>query len=71
MKEFEPSHDFVAKVMQHIRTQTKIEHWLPYSGRGPFHGRLWQYAMSISTIFFGVINIIRLYFAVFSPVLCR
>ena len=71
MREFEPSRDFVARVMEEVQA---CEGALKMAGplrRRLFSSRTWRFAFSAGAMLLGALNLIRLYFSVLSPVLCR
>jgi hypothetical protein len=71
MKEFEPSRDFVARVMEHVRACEGAEiREAPFRERF-FASRTLQFAFSAGAMLLGAMNLIRLYFSVLSPVVCR
>lgn len=71
MKEFEPSRDFVARVMVDVRayegTRIMVE---PFSQR-LLSSRTLRFVLSSGAALLGIMNLIRLYFSVLSPVVCR
>jgi hypothetical protein len=71
MKEFEPSKDFVARVMEEVQACEGARKMAePFRPR-LFSSRTLRFAFSAGATLLGALNLIRLYFSVFSPVLCR
>ena len=71
MKEFEPSSNFVARVMADVRDyegMRKMEE--PLSER-LLASQTFRFAFSSAAALLGILNLIRLYFSVLSPALCR
>jgi len=71
MKKFEPSRDFVSRVMRdiHAYEKTQIGSTSIFASLVSF--RTMRLAMSAGGLLLGIANLIRLYLSVFSPVLCR
>jgi hypothetical protein len=71
MREFEPSRDFVARVMKEVQAyEGALKMTEPF--RPPlFSSRTVRFAFSAGATLLGALNLIRLYFSVFFPVLCR
>ncbi len=71
MKEFNPSKGFVSRVMKDVHAyEKKKETDLPLSLKIISYKPI-RYAMSAFGILLGIINLIRMYFTVFAPVVCR
>jgi hypothetical protein len=70
MKEFKPSSDFTAGTMRKIRAYER-EQSRSVAQRQPVFPRLLRMALSGGGLLLGILNLVRLYLAVFSPVVCR
>jgi hypothetical protein len=71
MREFEPSRDFVSKVMKRIRDYEEGR-----ASNMPLSNRLVgfksiRYAVSVGGLLLALVNLMRLYSAVFSTVVAR
>jgi hypothetical protein len=69
MEEFEPSRDFVARVMKGV-------HALEQKQEAPLLPRLvasktGSLVCSAGAILLGLLNFVRFYYTLFSPVICR
>lgn len=69
MEEFEPSKDFVARVMKSV-------HALEPKPRAPMLPRLvtsraWSFVCSLIALLLGLLNFVRFYLTLFSPLICR
>ncbi|MBI5233032.1 MAG: hypothetical protein HY880_01620 [Deltaproteobacteria bacterium] len=71
MKEFEPSKDFVSRVMKSVHDYERMQAKDAVLVPSLFSLRSVRYAMSAGGLLLGIANLIRLYFTLFSPVLCR
>jgi hypothetical protein len=71
MKEFEPSSDFVTKVMKDVYAFEEAGNEERSFSGALFSSRLLRYAVSAGGVLLGIANLLRLYFSVFSPVVCR
>jgi hypothetical protein len=71
MKEFETSRNFVSRVMQDVRAYEASRNldasWSRVFLSTPFA----RYALSAAGGLLGVINLVRIYLTLFSPVVCR
>lgn len=70
MKEFEPSKDFTASTMSKVRAYER-EVRQTVSQRQPEFTPALRWAMRAGGLIFGILNLVRLYFAVFAPAVCR
>ncbi len=71
MKEFEPSGDFVAKVMRNVYAfEQKRRPQMPLSQR-LLASRAVRFAFSAGGILMGILNLVRFYHSAFSAVICR
>lgn len=71
MKKFEPSCDFVSKVMEDVYLyQKRREAKLQFSRR-LLSSKPLRYAISAGGVLLGVLNIIRFYYFILAPVVCR
>ena len=71
MKDFEPSSNFVARVMENVRDYEwtrKIEAPL---GQRLLASRTFRFVFSSGAALLGILNLIRLFFSVLSPIVCR
>ncbi len=71
MKKYEPSRDFVSKVMKDIYACKETREVEPWLFQRLLSSRPLYYATSAGGILLGIFNIVRLYFSVFAPALCR
>lgn len=71
MKEFEPSRDFVARVMQDVRAFEGTRKMAEPLSQRLLSSRMLRFAFSSGAAFLGIFNLIRLYFSLLSPVVCR
>ncbi len=71
MKIFKPSHNFVYRVMENVRAYEAAR--TPYTLRSRLFlsTRVARYALTSAGALLGMINLLRIYLAIFSPVLCR
>lgn len=69
MEEFEPSRDFVARVMRGVYAleQKPGAPLLPRLAAS----RAGSFACSVAAILLGLLNFVRFYYTLFSPVICR
>ncbi len=70
MKEFEPSSDFKSGTMRKIRDY-EHERQRSVAQRPLVFPDLLRMAAAAGGMFLGILNLVRLYLAVFSPVVCR
>lgn len=71
MKEFEPSRDFVARVMENVHDHEEAKKMETSLGRRLLASPTLRFVFSSGAALLGIINLIRLYFSVLSPVVCR
>jgi hypothetical protein len=71
MKEFEPSRDFVARVMQDVHAYEGAKIAIEPLGQRLLASRAFRLVFSSGAALLGVLNLVRLYFTVLSPVVCR
>jgi len=71
MKEFEPSRNFVARVMEDVRAYEAIRIRELSRTQLFLSTKFARYALSCGGALLGFINLIRIYQTLFSPVLCR
>jgi hypothetical protein len=71
MNDFEPSKDFVSRTMKAIHDYEAEKKDEPSPALGLIPPQLLQYALTICGLLAGLFNIARLYYAIFSPVICR
>jgi len=71
MKEFKPSGNFVGKVMHDVRMFEAARRPVMSRSQLFLSTRLVRYALSAGGVLLGIINLIRVYSSVFSPVICR
>jgi hypothetical protein len=71
MMEFEPSRDFVARVMADVRDYERTGKMKAPLGQRLLSSRTLRFVFSSGAALLGIINLIRLYFSVLSPVVCR
>jgi hypothetical protein len=71
MKEFKASRYFVARVMEDVRAYETSKN--PYASWSQMFlsTRFARYALSVVGGLLGIINLIRIYLTLFSPVACR
>ncbi len=70
MKEFKPSSDFTAGTMRKIRAYEQEQLRLVVRRQPAFPGLL-RMVVSAGGVALGILNLVRLYLAVFSPLVCR
>ena len=70
MKGFEPSSDFTTGTMRKIRAYEHEQRRL-LAQRQPVFPELLRMVVSAGWVVFGILNLVRLYLAVFSPLVCR
>jgi len=71
MKQFEPSDDFVDKVMLEVRKYERSQKATSPPWSRIVNSTAVQWAMSIVAVLLGSWNIIRLYLSILAPVACR
>ena len=71
MKEFEPSRDFVARVMADVRAHEGTRTQEMPLGQRLLASRSLRFVFSSGAALLGIMNLVRLYFALLSPVACR
>ena len=71
MKKFEPSSDFVSRVMGEVLAYEATKKKNGFRAQRLPVSPVYKYALSGGGIVLGLINFIRIYFSVFSPVACR
>ena len=71
MKEFEPACDFVARVMENVRAYEATRKMEESLGQRFLSSRTLRFVFSSGAALLGISNLIRLYFSVLSPVVCR
>ena len=71
MKDFKASRDFVALVMNHVRAYEVSKNPHASWSQMFLSTRLARYALAMGGGLLGIINIIRIYLTLFSPVACR
>jgi hypothetical protein len=71
MKEFEPSRQFIAKVMKEVRAIEAAQSQKALPQHVLFASPLATYAVSAAGAFLGIANLIRMYATIFSPTVCR
>jgi len=71
MRQFEPSDDFVDKVMLEVRNYEQSQESTSPLWFRIVNSTAAQWAMSIVAVLLGSWNIIRLYLTVLAPVTCR
>jgi hypothetical protein len=71
MKEFKPSPTFVSEVMRAVRTYEESRDSAFARSRVFLSSPFGRYAVSAAGVLAGIINLVRIYMAVFSPVVCR
>ena len=71
MKEFEPSRDFVARVMVDVRAHEGAGKMETSLGQRLLMSRSLRFVFSSGAALLGIMNLVRLYFTLLSPVACR
>jgi hypothetical protein len=71
MQEFEPSRNFIAKVMEDVRAYEASRNVDVSWSRMFLSTRSARYALSAAGGLLGIINLVRIYLTLFSPVVCR
>ena len=71
MKEFEPSSNFVARVMAEVQDYEGMKIMEQSLSRRLLASRTLRFAFSSVAALLGILNLIRLYFSLLSPVVCR
>jgi hypothetical protein len=71
MKAFKPSDNFVSRVMEDVRAYEATRTHYPLRVRLFLSTRVARYVLTSAGAILGLINLIRMYLAVFSPVMCR
>jgi len=71
MKEFEPSSNFVARVMEDVRDYEGTRKMKAPLGKRLLSSRTLRFVFTSGAAFLGILNLIWLYFSVLSPVVCR
>jgi len=71
MKAFKPSHNFVSRVMEGVRACEGARAPYPLRVRPFLSTRAARYVLTSAGAILGLVNLIRMYLTVFSPVLCR
>jgi len=71
MKAFKPSHNFVSRVMEEVRAYEAMRTPYPLRVRFILSTKVARYVLTSAGAILGLINLIRMYLAVFSPVMCR
>lgn len=71
MKAFKPSHNFVSRVMEDVRAYETTETSSTLRLQLFLSSRVARYALTSAGALLGLINLIRMYLTIFSPVLCR
>lgn len=71
MKEFKPSEDFVSRVMENVHACEKKSKDIVSLTERLVSSRPIRYALSAGGVLLGIWNLVRLYFTVFAPVVCR
>lgn len=71
MKKFEPSRNFVSRVMQDVRAYEASRNPDASWSRMFLSTRFARYALSAAGGLLGIINLVRIYLTLFSPVVCR
>jgi hypothetical protein len=71
MKAFKPSPNFVSRIMEDVRAYEATRK--PYSLRVQLFlsTRIARYVLTSAGATLGLINLIRMYLTIFSPVMCR
>lgn len=71
MKNFEPSGDFVSRVMGQVRAYEAGKNPNDFRSQRHFSSRWIPYALSAGGLALGFINFFRIYSAVLAPVACK
>ncbi len=71
MKEFEPSRNFVSRVMQDVRAYEASKNQDASWSQMFLSTPLARYALSAAGGLLGIINLVRIYLTLFSPAVCR
>ncbi len=71
MKEFEPSRDFVSRVMKDIFVYERRQEQEYSRSQRFLASPIVRYVMSAAGVLLGLFNLARLYFSLLSPVACR
>jgi hypothetical protein len=71
MKDFEPTDNFVPRVMADIHAYEASRRLDITKTEGLLFSRPLRYALSAGGILLGILNIIRISFTLISPALCR
>lgn len=71
MKEFEPSRDFVPKVMRAVAAAEAAAARTPPAGLQLVSPTAVRTALAAGGGLIGILNLLRLWFAVFSPAICQ
>jgi hypothetical protein len=71
MKEFEPSSNFVARVMYEVRDYEGMNMIKEPLSQRLLSSRMLRFVFSSGAVLLGILNLIRLYFSVLSPVVCK
>lgn len=71
MKEFEPSGNFVHRVMRDVRDYEATRTPAFSRSRLFLSTKAARYALSAAGALIGIMNVIRIYLTLFSPALCR
>ena len=71
MKDFEPTDNFVPRVMADIHAYEASRRLDVTKTEGLLFSRPLRYALSAGGILLGILNIIRISFTLISPALCR
>lgn len=71
MKEFEPSRDFVSRVMREVHAYKGERIAAKPLGQRFLSSFALRLAFSSGAALLGIFNLIRLYFSLLSPVVCR
>jgi hypothetical protein len=71
MKDFEPTDNFIPRVMADIHAYEASRRLDVTKTEGLLFSRPLRYALSAGGILLGILNIIRISFTLISPALCR
>lgn len=71
MKEFEPSRDFVARVMRAVVAAETVAGRTGTAGRHPATLPALRAALAAGGGLLGILNLLRLWFSVFFPQICQ
>ena len=71
MKDFEPTDNFIPRVMADIHAYEASKRLDITKTEGLLFSRPLRYALSAGGILLGILNIIRISFTLISPALCR